>query len=161
MSLLNRISNLQLFFLINSIDQDEIIRIFDYIKEEIGDTDFKKYFQVILTDRGKEFKDPLAIELAKSSEELCKVFYRDSRQSQQKGKCEKNHEHFREKAPKGTSFDEYTQEEINNISLHVNNYPRPMLNMLSPYDILSIIVNKKILDLNHLHKIKIEEVNLK
>ena len=161
MSLLNRTSNLQLFFLINSIDQDEIIRIFDYIKEEIGDTDFKKYFQVILTDRGKEFKDPLAIEQAKSGEELCKVFYCDSRQSQQKGKCEKNHEHFREKAPKGTSFDEYTQEEINNISLHVNNYPRPMLNMLSPYDILSIIVNKKILDLNTLHKIKIEDVNLK
>ena len=161
MSLLNRTSNLQLFFLINSIDQDEIIRIFDYIKEEIGDTDFKKYFQVILTDRGKEFKDPLAIEQAESGEELCKVFYCDSRQSQQKGKCEKNHEHFREKAPKGTSFDEYTQEEINNISLHVNNYPRPMLNMLSPYDILSIIVNKKILDLNTLHKIKIEDVNLK
>ena len=161
MSLLNRTSNLQLFFLINSIDQDEIIRIFDYIKEEIGDTEFKKYFQVILTDRGKEFKDPLAIELAKSGEELCKVFYCDSRQSQQKGKCEKNHEHFREKAPKGTSFDEYTQEEINNISLHVNNYPRPMLNMLSPYEILSIIVNKKILDLNALQKIKIEDVNLK
>lgn len=98
MSLLYRMTNLQLFFLIDSIDQDEIIRVFDKIKLTIGDMEFKKYFPVILTDRGKEFKDPLAIEYSKSGEKLCDVFYCDSRQSQQKGKCEKNHEHFREKA---------------------------------------------------------------
>lgn len=161
MSLLNRTSNLQLFFLINSIDQSEIIRVFDDIKLSIGDIEFKKNFQIILTDRGKEFKDPLAIELAKSGEKLCSVFYCDSRQSQQKGKCEKNHEHFREKAPKGTSFENYTQEKINEISLHVNNYPRIGLNMRSPYEIASILLNKNILSLNHLHKIEIEDVNLK
>lgn len=161
MSLLNRTSNLQLFFLIDSINQEEIIRIFNDIKLAIGDIEFKKYFPIILTDRGKEFKDPLSIEFTKYGEKLCNVFYCDSRQSQQKGKCEKNHEHFREKAPKGTSFDNYTQEKINEISLHVNNYPRPKLNMRSPYDISSILLNENILALNHLSKVKIEDVNLK
>lgn len=161
MSLLYRMTNLQLFFLIDSIDQDEIIRVFDKIKLTIGDMEFKKYFPVILTDRGKEFKDPLAIEYSKSGEKLCDVFYCDSRQSQQKGKCEKNHEHFREKAKKGTSFDEFTQEKIDEISLHVNNYPRPILNMRSPYYMSTVLLNENILSLNHLHKIEIEDVNLK
>ena len=123
--------------------------------------EFKKYFPVILTDRGKEFKDPLAIEYSKSGEKLCDVFYCDSRQSQQKGKCEKNHEHFREKAKKGTSFDEFTQEKIDEISLHVNNYPRAILNMRSPYYMSTVLLNENILSLNHLHKIEIEDVNLK
>ncbi len=121
---------------------------------------FKKYFQIILTDRGKEFKDPLGIELSPSGEVLCKVFYCDARQSQQKGKCEKNHEHFRVYYPKGTSFDMKKQEDINAVSLRVNNYPRDSLNWKSPFDVATVLFDKKILDLNELHKLVTEDFKL-
>ncbi len=157
MSLLNRTCNLQLFFLINSIETSVIVDAFDQIKDKIGENIFKKYFQIILTDRGKEFKDPLGIELSPNGENLCKVYYCDARQSQQKGKCEKNHEHFRVYYPKGTSFDKKTQEEINSVSLRVNNYPRDLLNWKSPFDVATVLFDEKILDLNKLTKLAIED----
>lgn len=103
----------------------------------------------------------MAIELNAAGIELCRIFYCDSRQSQQKGKCEKNHEHFREKVPKGTSLDNFDQTRINDISLHINNYPRPMMNSHSPYDIAKILLHEKILKLNKLYKLQLEEINLK
>lgn len=83
------------------------------------------------------------------------MFYYYSRQSRQKGKCEKNHEHFREKVPKDTSLENYNQERINNISIHVNNYLRPLLNTRSPYDIVVLLINEKILKLNQLQKLQL------
>lgn len=157
MSLLNRTCNLQLFFLIDSIETSEIVAKFNQIKEQISDNIFKKYFQIILTDRGKEFKDPLGVELSPSGESLCKVYYCDARQSQQKGKCEKNHEHFRVHCPKGTSFDGKSQQDINAVSLRVNNYPRDLLNWKSPYDVATVLLNKKILELNELNKLVLED----
>ena len=40
---------------------------------------------------------------------LTKVLYCESRRSDQKGKCEKNHEHFREMIPKGRNMDGFRQ----------------------------------------------------
>ena len=161
LSLLERRENLQLFFLIDKIDTDSIISVFRMIRDKIKDENFKKYFQVILTDRGKEFKDPLSIELDEFGNRLTYVFYCDSRQSQQKGKCEKNHEIFRELEPKGTSFDQYDNEIINYDSNMVNNYPRPSLNFKSPYEIASVLLHKKILELNELAFVDFKDLKLK
>lgn len=158
LSLLSRSMNLQLFFLIDNIDTNSIVEVFDYLKDELSESIFKATFQVILTDRGKEFKDPISIEFNEIGEILCKVFYCDSRQSQQKGKCEKNHVEFRIHAPKGTSFNNWTQEKVNFISNHVNNYGRPKFNGNSPYDIAKFYFNEKILKLNNVTKLQPEDV---
>ena len=50
MSLLCRQFNFQLLFLINSISTGTIIEVFDTIKFEIGESVFRQYFPIILTD---------------------------------------------------------------------------------------------------------------
>ena len=90
MTLLFRRCNFMLAFKIKDQTSNSIIEIFDHIKNSVGNKIFSQYFKVILTDRGKEFSNPIAIEIDKNTnEKLISVFYCDSRQSQQKGKIEK------------------------------------------------------------------------
>ncbi|MEG0959507.1 MAG: hypothetical protein RSE60_00340, partial [Erysipelotrichaceae bacterium] len=96
-----------------------------------------------------------------TGEKLISIFYCDSRHSEQKGKCEKNHEHFRECIPKGHSINPYTHADTNYISNQVNNYPRKMFSYQSPYEISKVFLNEKVLELNRLHFIQHNKVVLK
>ena len=154
MTLLERKSNFMLMFLIESICQEEIIRVFNSIKKQLGYELYSATFPIILTDNGKEFLDPVSIEFdlevgAKASY----LFYCKARHSEQKGKIEKNHELIREIAPKGTDFDFLNEEAVNLISNNVNNYPRPQFKC-SPLKMVSTYLNKKVLKLNNLSPLK-------
>ena len=96
-----------------------------------------------------------------SGEVLTRVFYCDARRSEQKGKCEKNHEHFREIIPKGRDMDGYGQKTIDRVSLHVNNYPRRKLNYHSPLACTMNLLNKKVFELNNLQLLPTKKVILK
>lgn len=162
LSLLFTKTNLQLYFKISSICIEEVIRVFDEIKKHLGNDVFKETFECILTDRGKENKDPISIETdPNSGEVLTRVFYCDARRSEQKGKCEKNHEHFREIIPKGRDMDGYGQKTIDRVSLHVNNYPRRKLNYHSPLACTMNLLNKKVFELNNLQLLPTKKVILK
>lgn len=59
-------------------------------------------------------------------------------------------------------MDGIDQTKINLISLHVNSYPRRILNMESPLKIAISILNKKVLLLNRLEKpLEINKIILK
>jgi IS30 family transposase len=161
LSLLHTKTNLQLYFLIRSISQECVIQVFDDIKRYLGDDSFKETFEVILTDNGKEFKDPLMIETSMlTGEKLTNVFFCEARRSDQKAKCEKNHVHFRECVPKGISMNPLDFKKICYVSNQVNNYPRKSLGFCSPYKIASDILNKKVLELNRLSTVPAIDVNL-
>ncbi len=53
-----------------------------------------------------------------------KVFYCDPSAPYQKGACEVNHELMRRILPKGSSFDDLTQEDIFLMMDHINSYKR-------------------------------------
>ena len=162
LSLLFMKTNLQLFFKISSVECEEVNRVFDEIKKHLGSDLFKEIFQCILTDNGKENKDPVSIETdPDSGEVLTRVFYCEPRRSDQKGKCEKNHEHFREMIPKGKSMNNYGQKTINHVSNQVNNYPRRSLNYHSPLECSLRLLHKKVFELNNLHVLSPEKVTLK
>ena len=162
MTLLHRKSNLMFIFLIHSICKSEIVRIFDFIKSTLGDLLFSQTFPIILTDNGKEFFDIDGIENAISSHQrLTRLFFCDSRQSQQKGKIEKNHEHIREIIPKGKEMDFLNDEDVNLMSLHINNYLRPSLDFASPFSIASLMFDKKVMFLNQLNFLDLNQVILK
>lgn len=152
LTLLHTKSNLQLYFKMDNIDTVEVLRIIDSIKEYLSEDIFKEVFECFLTDNGKEFRDPLRIETSPhTGEVLCRVFYCDPRRSDQKGGCEKNHEHFRECIPKGIDFAPYNKTHINYISKNVNNYPRKKFGYKSPIEVfLGLGLNKKTLELNRL-----------
>jgi transposase len=162
LSLLFTKTNLQLYFKISTICIEEVNRIFNGIRRHLGNDLFKETFGCILTDRGKENRDPVSIETdPESGEVLTRVFYCDAQRSEQKGKCEKNHEHFREMIPKGRNMDRFGQKTIDHVSLQVNNYPRGSLNYHSPLSCTMNLLNKKVFELNNLQLIPTKKVILK
>lgn len=123
--------------------------------------EYKKIFQVILTDNGTEFSDPESIEIdCDTGEVVSKVFYCDPNCSWQKGMIEKNHEFIRYVLPKGTSFAGLTQEDCNILASHINSVPRVSLNNATPYEVAEIFIGKKDLERLEIKKIEYDEVDL-
>ena len=106
---------------------------------------FFKYFEVILTDNGSEFQDPDYIEKFSDTEKV-HLFYCDPGKSFQKGKVEKNHELIRYVLPKGSSFNDLTQNDINILMSNINSYPREELNRCCPFDLANMLIGKEILE---------------
>lgn len=128
-------TNLMLIYLINNKTTLYVKEFFDYLKHSIGIENYKKFFEVVLTDNGSEFSNPTNIEIDyETGEIIFNLFYCDSNSSWQKDNLEKNHEFIRYVLPKGTSFNNLTQEETNLLMNHINNIYRVSLNGKSPYD---------------------------
>ena len=67
-----------------------VTEVFEKLKESLGDEEFSRLFQAIITDNGSEFSDPESIEIStKTGEKLSSVFYCDPNSSWQKGCIEK------------------------------------------------------------------------
>lgn len=161
LSLLYRKTNLQLYFLLEEKTMLEVQRVLDGIKVFLGDELFRHTFTVILTDNGGEFHDPISLETdPETGEKLISIYYCRPRHSEQKGKCEKNHEHFREMIPKGTSMDGLSRKDMRYVSNNVNNYCRKKLGYKSPYEQSVSLLSKKVLALNELTYLSPGQVKL-
>ena len=161
MTLYFRNSKLMLMFLIKKYKPSEVTRVFNHLKEKLGEDLFKKMFEVILTDNGWEFSKPEDIEFSyKTGEKLCSVFYTEPYSSWQKGGIERNHEFIRYIIPKEISFDNLTKKNIIDMTNNINNVQRQSLDYQTPYDIFTRIYGIDISNKLHLKKIKKDEVNL-
>ena len=121
-----------------------------------ADKDFFQLFPVILTDNGGEFARVDDIEMDVRGES--KLFFCDPNRSDQKGRIEKNHTLIRDILPKGTSFDNLTQEDINLICSHVNSVKRAALNGKSAYELFTFTYGEEISKLLGISKIPAEDV---
>ena len=121
---------------------------------------FQKLFPIILTDNGSEFSNPKEIEKNKEGIERTKIFYCEPRRSDQKGSCEVNHEQIRRILPKGTSFDNLTQEDINLMMSHINSYKRKKLNDCSPLQLFNLMYGNNIAKKLGIIEIKANDINL-
>lgn len=142
-------------------DAQSVIDIFNDLQEKLGIEKFKELFIVILTDNGSEFSNPTEIEFdMKTGEKRTQIFYCHPSSPYEKGSCEVNHELLRRILPKGTSFDNLSQEDINLIMSHINSYKRKKLNNKSPYFMFSSIYGKDTIDKLGIIEIEPNEVNL-
>ena len=121
-----------------------------------ADKDFFQLFPVILTDNGGEFARVKDIEMDIRGE--IKLFFCDPNRSDQKGRIEKNHTLIRDILPKGTSFDNLTQEDINLVCSHVNSVKRAALNGKSAYELFAFTYGEEIPKLLGISKIPAEDV---
>ena len=121
-----------------------------------ADKDFFQLFPVILTDNGGEFARVDDIEMDVRGES--KLFFCDPNRSDQKGRIEKNHTLIRDILPKGTSFDNLTQEDINLVCSHVNSVKRAALNGKSAYELFAFTYGEEISKLLGISKIPAEDV---
>ena len=161
LTLLFRQYNLMLIYLLPYKQSKYVTQVFNYLKGLLDIDEFKRLFEVILTDNGTEFTDPESIEVDfNTGEILSSVFYCDPNCSWQKGSIEKNHEYIRYILPKGTSFAGLSQDDCNLIASYINSVPRRSLNNLSPYEASVNFIGKENLDKLKIDKINYDDIDL-
>lgn len=161
LTLIFRSCHFMIAILLPDKSQNSVKNAFDELYEVFGHDRFKKLFGVILTDRGTEFSNPFMFEQDINGNDRTMLYYCDSYSSYQKGMIEKNHEFIRYIIPSGRSLDGYTQEDINLMMNHINNYPRESLNDATPYELAKHLIGTDILRKLHFHKIEADNVILK
>lgn len=156
-----RKSNFMLMFLLENQTTNEVSKVFEYLQQTLPEDDYKKLFQVILTDNGHEFYDVLNIECNhQTGELLSKVFYCDPSASWQKGGIEKNHEFIRYILPKKTTFKDLTQNDCNIITNHINSLCRESLNNNCPFKAMLFLCNEQVLNSLNMYYIEPDGVQL-
>ena len=159
-------TSLMLAFLREANTSKSVIDIFDRLDDALGAVLFDKLFPVILTDNGSEFSNPKAIEYREDFGESnsllrTRVYYRDPSSPYQKGSCEVNHKLIRRILPKGTSFDNLTQEDVTRMMDHINSYKRKKLNDRMLYDSFSFLYGEEVLKKLGYSKVMAENIILK
>ena len=161
LTLLFRQFNFMLIYLLPYKKSVYVTEVFNDLKNILGIEEFKRLFEVILTDNGSEFYDPESIETDfNTGEKICSVFYCDPSCSWQKGSIEKNHEYIRYILPKGVSFADITQDDCYLIASHINSVPRLSLNNNSPYECASYFIGKENIEKLNIKKIDYDDIDL-
>jgi len=161
LTLLFRQFNFMLIYLLPYKQSKYVTEVFNNLKKILGIDEFKRLFEVILTDNGTEFSDPDSIEIdLNSGEKVVNLFYCDPSCSWQKGSIEKNHEYIRYILPKGKSFAGLSQEDCYLIASHINSVPRLSLNNSSPYESSLLFIGKNNIDKFQIKKIDYDDIDL-
>jgi IS30 family transposase len=141
-------TGMMLAFLRDANTSQSVIDVFNGLDQKLGRSLFQRLFPVILTDNGSEFSNPKAIEygsLKNNSSLRTRIYYCDAGCPHQKGAIEVNHALIRRVLPKGTSFNNLTQEDIALMMNHINSYKRKKLNNRSPYETFSFYHGEDVL----------------
>jgi IS30 family transposase len=153
--------DLQLMFLRERNTAASVTEIFRKLRKRLREPYFSMLFQVIVTDRGSEFTDPMKIEADPETGEIqCRVFYCDPMNSNQKSNCERNHELIRYVIPKNQAKECYTKEEIREMMNHINSYPRKKWNGQAPIDLFVKIYGQEAAERLGLEKIPSDSIHL-
>lgn len=148
-------------FLMPVKDSENVSKVFLQLQQMLSPEEYKAIFPVILTDRGTEFSNPLAIETHyETGELLTQVFFCDPQASNQKGHIEENHTLVRYVIPRSTNLTNYTQNNIDLLLSHLNSYGRALLGT-TPYHLFEIYYGKAILDKIKVKFIQPDQVYLK
>ena len=132
--------NFMIAYKLESQTISEVTNRIKKINKILGYELFYKIFPVILTDNGKEFKRPDLIEDNVPDVIKTKVFYCDSRRSDQKGSIEVTHEYIRRFIEQGTDIDKYSDEDIllmmNHMSIYLYQYLLIILKGKTPFELM-------------------------
>lgn len=152
--------SLMLIFLLDGKTSDSVIKVFDWLAEQLGVEFFQELFPLILTDNGVEFQNPERLECNAYGEKRTQIFYCNPHSSWQKGMIEKNHEYIRLVIPKGKNMDCYTQDDITLLMNHINSEARDSLNGCTPFKLSLLLLNNKLHSIAHLNEIDPDKVTL-
>lgn len=147
-------------FLLESKEAKRVKAVFDHLEKKMSAIEFCLSFPLILTDRGVEFSNPEALECGSDNLIRTSIYYCDPMCSWQKPHCEKNHEYIRKICPKGTSFDPYTQYDVDRMMSHINSAPRQSLGGMSPYSLARLMLPEALLGALNIREIAPDRVCL-
>lgn len=107
---------------------EQVCKALDTLEEKWGKL-FSKVFKTITVDNGTEFSDCEGMEKsANGSGGRTKIYYCHPYSSYERGTNEVTNRLVRRKIPKGTNFDDKTNEDIQTVEDWINNYPRRIFN---------------------------------
>ncbi len=106
--------------------------------------DFGTIVPIILTDNGGEFSLVSAFENDEWGNLETHMFFCDPNSPYEKPDIEKNHTLFRDIVPCGSSFDNFTQNDVNLIFSHVNAVKRKQFNGKSAYDMFTFFYSQEL-----------------
>lgn len=115
-------------------------------------------FDVLLCDNGSEFSDVFSFENDPDGNLEIPLFFCDPMRSSQKPFIEKNHTLFRDIAPKGSSFDDFSQDTVNLIFSHVNSVSRSLYSGKTPFELFSFIYGNSAAELFGISRIPPDQV---
>jgi IS30 family transposase len=108
------------------------------IEQEFGSVSFRKIFKTITVDNGSEFLDLDALEKSAFSKKArTKIYYAHPYSSWERGTNENTNRIIRRFIAKGHEISEFSIKRIKEIELWINNYPRRILDYLSPYELFN------------------------
>jgi len=154
--------SLMLGFLREANTSKSVIDIYDELYHRLGGQDFRKLFPVILTDNGSEFSNPRCIENGPDGKgfQRTRIYYCNPSAPYQKAEIEVGHEFIRRILPKGRSFDELTQADVELMMNHINSYRRKKLNGKSPYEAFSFYYGEDLAERLRCHEVAAKDINL-
>lgn len=112
----------EIIFRVNDHTAEEVVRHIDLLEKKWGDL-FPQLFKTITVDNGSEFAFSDRIENGANGKRTS-VYYCHAYCSCERGSNEKNNQMIRRKFPKGTSFDNISEAEVQAAEDWVNQYPR-------------------------------------
>lgn len=148
-------------FLRERNDAKSVTDSFNLLYERLTPAVFCRIMPILLGDNGSEFSNPSALETGPDGRARTRVFYCNPSASYQKGSAERNHEFIREFVPKGKSFNDLSQEDINLMMNHINSYKRPVLGDKTPYEMMAFLYGEDVCRSLGLRLIPPDEVTLK
>lgn len=153
-------AEMMLAFLRDYNSSRSVTATFDALYSLLGHELFSSLFYLCLADNGSEFSNPTAIEFNDQGDSRAHLFYCDPSAPYQKGSAERNHEFIRCFVPKGSSFDNLTQDDVDLMMDHINSYHRDSLGGKSPYEMFAFMYGRKVLDLLGAHLVSPQSVTL-
>ena len=141
--------------------QEEVKRVLDELESSLG-KDFYLLFRTVVPDNGSEFTNPDILEQSAVTEGAVRfhVYYTHSYSSFEKPHVENMHILLRWLVQKGADIEELTENDIEEIILRLNNYPRPNKGYKTPIELLEMDLGHGIISKLGLRKIPIEKLDM-
>ena len=133
LTLVERMSRQTLIFKLPDRKAATIRAVFDNL--EVSLSDFHERFKSITTDNGSEFLQYDQLIRSIWGGPRFKLYYCHSYAAWEKGSNENLNRMIRRWYPKGTNFNQVTNEEIAELQNWINGYPRKILNWATPLEV--------------------------
>ena len=116
----------EIIFKLPDHTDEAVVAALDKLERRYGADMFKQIFKTITVDNGSEFADVNGLErsILEEGEKRTHLYYCHPYSSWERGTNEVTNKMVRRKVPKGTNFDDKTDEEIEKIEGWINSYPR-------------------------------------
>ena len=113
--------------------QASVLRALRMIEKQHGTQHFRQIFKSITVDNGSEFLDVQALENSSfSQQQRTRIFYAHPYSSWERGSNENANRILRRFVEKGHDIARFTIQRINEIEDWINQYPRRLLNFMTP-----------------------------